>query len=384
MGRYIIEEFRRSSQIGLLCLLLLGWSIPAKSQGSGSVIVNLSPLDGIPLTPKNIFSFVLQSNLPTTQAEVKGTLRYRQSDLSFSYSFRTTLRQGMNRIDGAGVHPSWTFPGSAFRELFMDYHILPQGTYEYCVTVTPLSANGEIVAGGEAQECLYQKSDDLFLINLIDPDDNAKIYEHYPVFSWVVNYPFASQLTYRIRVAEIKEGQNAIGAVGRNNPMYTESRLPQTSTTYPVYGKPLETFQPYAWTVDAYFKGILLGGAAPWTFTIIDDSEMVGIPRVSPFVDIRMEQNTASYYAVGGVKLKYELKERPEEMLQLQLIDKNGKEIKFKEQQLKAVLGDNRYDINFKDQIMLKHLAQYKLRVSNSSGEVFELPIKYVNPDFFK
>ncbi len=266
----------------------------------------------------------------------------------------------------------------------MDYRVLPQGTYEYCVSINAISSSGEIAPGDEVSECLYQRAEDLFLITLVDPENNAKLYEHYPVFSWIVNYPFASQLTYRIRVAEIKEGQNTVNAVVRNNPVYTESNLPQTTTTYPVYGTPLKTFQPYAWTVDAYYKGILLGGAEPWKFTIVEDSELIGIPRVSPFVDIRKEQNTATYYAVGNVKLKYVLEESEEEVLQITLKNDAGKFVKLNDQTIKVKLGDNRLEINLSGQNTLKHLGKYVLGITDSKGQNYELLMKYVNPDYLK
>ncbi len=250
------------------------------------------------------------------------------------------------------------------------------------MSIAPTGSNGELIPGAEVSECLYGKSEDLFLINLVDPEDGAKLHEHYPVFSWIANYPFASQLTYRIRVAEIKAGQNMVNAVVRNNPVYTESNLPQTTTTYPLYGTPLKTFQPYAWTVDAYYKGILLGGAEPWKFTIVEDSELVGIPRESPFVDIRKEQNTAAYYAVGKVKLKYVLEENQEDVLNITLKNAHGETVRIGQQQIKVRLGDNRIEIELASQGNMKHLARYTLEITDRRGQHYQLLMRYVNPDY--
>ena len=367
----------------LLLLMLAIAGITTVRAQQRPVVVNLAMLDGQELTPDNIFRYSIQSPQNSAmQATIRGRLVYRATGMSFSYSFSYTLRPGINLIDPSMVHAQWTYSSPALRELFNDYKKLPTGTYEYCVDVDLVSPGGELVPGAGGSDCLYQKPDDIFLINLVDPENNAKLHEDFPVLSWMVNYPFVSALTYRVRVAEIKDGQNNTAAINRNNPWYQEGNLTGLSVAYPVYAKPLEKFQPYAWTVDAYYKGILLGGAAPWRFTIIDDSVMQGIPRESFFVDIRKENNATIYYAVGKVKIKYQLDELMTDSLHLVLTDKNGKQVKIKEASLKAGLGDNRYDINLKEQVSLKHLGDYKLTISSSDGHSYTLPFRYVNPDF--
>jgi hypothetical protein len=366
----------------LSTLLVLVAGLQARAQG-GTVMLDLGALDGLALTPDNITAFSVQSTLPAaTEAEVKGSVRYRQSGQSFSYSFRTTLRPGLNRIDPASAHPRYErFSSAALQELFLTYKLLPQGTYQYCVSIQPKSANGEQVAAAADEQCLIGKSEDLFLINLVDPENNAKIHERNPVFSWIVNYPFASQLTYRIRVAELKQGQNNVTAITRNNPVYAESNLPQTTTTYPVYGKPLELFQPYAWTVDAYYKGLLLGGAEPWRFTIVEDSMLNGIPREVSYLDIAREGSGNLVYAIGELKLKYLLEDLKSDSLSMELYE-GTRRIKLKTEQLGASMGDNRYEIDFYSDQQLRHLKTYTLLLKCHSGAKYSVQFKYVNPDF--
>lgn len=373
-----------SQPIGVLLLVLLGWlfnAAPVKAAGPGSVIVNLAPLDGVELTPDNILGYQIQSNLPAaTQAQITGTVRYRQSGLSFSYSLNYTIRPGVNMIDAALVHPKWTFSSSPLRELFQDYKKLPQGAYEYCVEIAPLSASGEAVAGGEYRECLYQKVEDIFLINLVTPENKAKLYEYNPMFSWVVNYPFASALTYRIRVAEIKPGQNTQGAIARNNPVYQEGNLVQTSQVYPVYGRPLEAFQPYSWTVDAYYKGILLGGAEPWKFTIIEDSEYVVMSPDQSYYEFEKHFGETEINAVGELRLKYVAKSNNDTLSFF--VTTKDKEVKFTPQKMSMTYSDNLFKIDLKDR--LNHNRKYILKVLNASGKEFNIPFIYYNPLFVK
>ena len=367
----------------LLAMLLLQVQLLAQSINA---TVDLSMLDGVELNADNIFNYSIDNHSALAQqVVVQGSVQYRRSNLSFSYRYNITLQPGHNSINKSMISsPVWTFSASGLRELFLTYNKLPQGTYEYCVTVNPKQIVDGQSTANEPMSCVYQTVEDLFLINLITPENDAKIYESNPMLSWIVNYPFASELSYKIRVAELKSGQNPQSAITRNNPMYKDDHVMTTGTVYPVAAKPLQKWQPYVWTVDAYYKGILLGGAEVWKFTIIDDSELNSLPKESYYVDIRQEHNNALYYAIGAIKLKYQLDEKNEEVLQVQILNEEGKQIKLKQNQLKVVLGDNRIDIKLKDEVLLKHLAKYTLAITNSSGAYFQLPFKYINPDFLK
>ena len=234
--------------------------------------------------------------------------------------------------------------------------------------------------GNTFEECLYYRSEDIFLINLIYPDDKEKIKEFNPMLSWVANYAFANELTYRIRVAEIKQGQNPVNAVMRNEPMYDENNLMQNSIIYPVYAKPLQVNQPYAWTVDAYYKGILLGGAETWQF-IIPDTTPVQITGSRSYIDVKREHGTVQLYALGDLKLKYQLEKFRSDTLVLQLFHED-KKIELKQNKLNAIYGDNRYTLDLL-QSNLKHMGSYKLLIrSTNTGECYALPFKYVNPEF--
>ncbi|MBS1529408.1 MAG: hypothetical protein JSU01_03795, partial [Bacteroidetes bacterium] len=279
----------------------------------------------------------------------------------------------------------WQFSSSALQELFLDYKKLPEGTYEYCVTVTPTNKlNGEALTGASDDQCLYHKSEDLFLINLADPENNAKIHEYNPVLAWIVNYPFASALTYRVRVAEIKQGQNPQNAVTRNNPVYDESGVVGNTITYPAYAKPLQVNQPYAWTVDAYFRGILLGGAEFWKFTIVEDSLLKGVSKEQSYVDVNLEKNQSALYAVGQLKLKYTEKDYSVDTLHLSLTNSTGERIKLRDSTWAVIRGDNRMVLQFDGVVNLKHRKDYRLFVQTSSGTAYKINFKYVNPLFIQ
>jgi len=381
---YYKVKVRQVERLLLACIIMF-FSFTSLAQ-TPSIQVDLSAIDGLDLVPANIFNYRIDNRSGhAQQAEVTGQVHYRRSALSFSYRYSITLQPGINQISKQLVpSPSWIFSEQPLRELFFNYNRLPQGTYEYCVGVAIRGSNPEGAGAGEPEACVYQTANDIFLINLLDPEDDAKIYEYNPMLSWVVNYPFASELTYRIRVAEQKQGQNKQNAITRNNAMYQDNHVMSTGTVYPVTARPLVKNQPYVWAVDAYYKGILLGGSEVWRFTIIEDSIDKALPSESFYVDIRKENNNSLYYAVGQIKLKYVLDEKNEEIVRLTLRSDGGKEISLKSKEVKMILGDNRLDINLKEEVRLKHMGKYTLAFSNSSGEVFYLPFKYINPELIK
>jgi hypothetical protein len=365
----------------LMLVLLL---VTVKGFSQGDIFVNMAMVDGVDLTPDNLLSFQVQSGLTkSSHSLIKGNIKFRNSDLRIAYRFEYDLKPGLNIIPANAIRPQFEYSSQALRELFEQYKKLPEGIYEYCVSVKPDYNLNESTPGPVYNECVYHKSQDVFLINLIDPDNDAKIYEYNPMLSWTVNYPFASELKYRVRVAEIREGQNTTGAINRNNPIYDEKNLMQMSIVYPVYGKPLQKNQPYAWTVDAYYKGILLGGAEPWKFTIIEDSLLVPVSSNQSYFDFAGHRGETSIYAVDTIKLKYRTYEASD-TLKLTIKDLKGKVIQFKTSDYKLMSGMNFIALDLPGKTNLQHSKDYILFIRTSAGQKFEVPFKYLNPLYIK
>lgn len=370
----------------LLCLLLTVTLLCSQSQAQ-NIIVNTAMLEGIDITPDNMWGFTVQSmETGNTNCRIDGSIVFRQSAHSIKYSFRYTLKPGVNQFDPSVISPQWTYSSTALKELFTYHSVLPQGTYRYCVTVTPDVPGGEYAGEGKVDDCIYKQSKDLFSITLVNPENNAKLYEFNPALSWVATYPFVNELTYKIRIAEIKEGQNTENAIVRNNPIYAENNLVSNSIVYPVYAKPLRVWQPYAWTVDAFYKGILLGGAQPWKFTIIEDSLFKSIPKESSYIDVNNDKGSNTYYAVGNVKFRYHETDFLKNELAISLVRDNGK-TNPKELKWAVDRGDNFQTIDLLDH-NFKHGETFEVNIvyKNARSEQFtqKIKYKYVNPDFIK
>jgi len=369
-------------------LLFLLWccfyfGISNAQSGPQTLFLDMAGLDGIELNAGNVFSYRIDNRSTQSQrVTISGRLQYRQSRIGFSYRFSTLLQPGSNNIANNHSGVSWTYTDPALRELFEHYNKLPQGTYEYCVSVQPASGDPSVLSQPDA--CVYYTVDDLFLINLVSPENDAKLHETNPMLNWVVNYHFASELTYRVRVTELKKGQTPVNAMARNNPIFRDEHVTTTSMVYPVTARPLEKWQPYVWTVDAFYKGILLGGAEVWKFMIVDDSLLKASPQDPAYVDIRRESGSLSLYAPGLLRIKYELKEMMSDELQLELQDEKGKKIKIYQEALQATYGDNRFTLDFHEQQPLRHLKSYTLLLHSQTGKTYRLAFKYANPELIR
>jgi len=356
-----------------------------RGYGQSGIIVNMAPVDGVDITPDNIFNFQIQSKLAgANNAVIKGTLRFRNSNLQMSYTLNYTIHQGINTPGTEQINPQWQFSTTALRNLFMTYKRLPAGVYEYCVSVMPIAKTGsDARTNALAEECAYHQSDEVFLINLIDPDNNAKIHEYNPPLSWVVNFPYASELTYRIRIAEIKQGQNPQNAVIRNNPVYDENNLQQNSIVYPAYAKPLQVNQPYAWSVNAYYKGILLGTSEFWKFTIIEDTLFKAGLVSQAYYEFVKHNSDTRLYAAGTLKLEYN-SDVPKDTLICVLKDDHNNVIKFPQSRIPLLAGENRIDIAFDSTLNLKDNKSYQLQVSTKANKTYSIPFTYLNPLYLK
>ncbi len=362
-----------------ITFLLFVFNINLNAQGSFTI--QLYALEGQTLSKANLMNYQINNHSSQNeQVIVKGQLLFKGTKHKINYQYNKTLKPGINQLESSTTSVQYTFSSTSLKKLFDEHGKLPNGELSYCITLEKL--NGESIISG-AEECIYSENADNFLINLMEPEDNAKISELYPMFSWMVNSNLISQLTYNIRVAEIKEGQNQVNAIMRNRPVYEQKGLRFLTQNYPVTAKQLEYFQPYAWTVDAYYKDILMGSAETWRFVIINDSLMAGVPKETYYLDVKKESGGNKIYAIGTLKLKYVLEEYNADQLTLSLFN-NGDEIKLKDSKLISKRGDNRYEIDFTDFPKLKHLKNYNLKIENLRGEKYSILFQYINPDFVK
>jgi len=343
-------------------------------------IVDLSTFPSSGILNKQALADFTVMNL-TNQSEtvdVIGSMRFRSSGESFKFSFSTSIKPGLNVATDIWHGPTYTFSSSALQNLVKTHDAFPSGEYEYCVELVRPGGESSSALGSD---CSFNRADEIFLLNLVEPVDEAKLSESFPLFSWMVNSPLMNELEYKIRVVEVRDGQRKENAIMRNRPVYEQKGLRILTQNYPVTARSLEYFQPYAWTIDAYYRNILIGSAETWEFVLIDQELMAGVPRETAYLDIEKELGGNMVYAVGNLKLKYELIKFSQDELELKLFEGNQR-IKLTPRVLEAKKGENRYVLNFDRTPRLKHLKKYRLQISTRSGGNYQVNFQYINPDF--
>jgi len=362
----------------LLAVLLLLSCLPFTTTAQ-QITLNMAPIENSAITPGNIFGYIMHCS-KSTKVTVRGNLRYKQTNQSITYTFDYLLSEGLNVINRNAISPSWHYSSPALRELFNDYNILPAGMFEYCVTVAPANTVAETNVN-LAEECIYYRGDDYFVINLVDPNDKAVLKEYNPTLTWIATFPTPSSLTYRLKLTEIKQGQTAVNSIVRNQLHYDEKNLISNSLVYPVSARPLIANQPYAWTVDAYYKDVLLGGAETWQFIISDSVTNAGNIDQS-YVDIKRESGEVLLTAVGRLKMKYVLDDAKSDSLLMRIVDEANREKKLTPDKLTAIYGDNRYTVDFTESANLKHKHKYMMIITTKTGHEYKLLVQYLNPSF--
>lgn len=345
-----------------------------RGYGSG-LTLSLGALTGTDLNIRNMMSYDVISNYPGDKTvRVQGKLQFRNTRHSVSYTAEIVLRPGVNHMAGRNIRLQYSSPDL---QRLLESGMMPAGAYEYCVTLSEQQRSQEGNGQQETQDCVFGNNDELFIIELDYPEDGAQIKEFTPQLVWLVNSPLAGQLQYRVKVAEQQPKQSKIAAIQRNNFVLDYKYHTANALSYPVTGRPLRAGQPYVWTVDAYYNNILVGTAAPWTFTIVTDSVEKVIPFSRSYYDFAGSRQAVELQVSDTVKLKYNHTGGAAKIAYTVVLQDKGEEKDVYNSETELVTG-----WNYKDLVLqrgkLKHNKPYLLRFS-IDGKSYKIPFRYYN-----
>jgi hypothetical protein len=149
----------------------------------------------------------------------------------------------------------------------------------------------------------------------------------------------------------------------------------------------LENNQSYAWQLTLNYQGEKVISSEPWRFRYKEQDSLIDIPRNLSYVDITELEDGATLYAVGEFKFKYPSEEETNISVKLyEHYKENGKNkaVDLTENSFIVNRGVNKFELDLKEQVYLKHLKEYRIQLETKDGKNYRFYIKYVNPDYIK
>lgn len=340
----------------------------------------LDPLN--PHQQQSLFSLSLLN--PTGysgQVTIKATLKNRRGKILMIQESRQQLVANETKnLRGGDIEYTTGFIDATFNEYYGISKKLPPQNYILCV---------EAIAIGDqkttSQECVdYQASDFINLIAVYPPEEE-EISDQRPVFNWM-NLDPTTNYTYDFRLVELEKGQNKNAALRRNNPIVAVDNISGNQYTFPADAQNLENGKEYAWQLAIKMNGESISRTDAFSFSYKDSEQYIEIPRNLSYVDITEIEGGANLYAVGEFKFKFP--SDVENSLSVELFEQKTnkkKKVELPENSFTVKKGVNKFELDLKEQVYLKHLKPYQVNIKdNQSGKTYSFLITYVNPDFIK
>jgi hypothetical protein len=373
----LMSQIIKLRRVNMLIILSILFSFSANSQNFQLL---LDPIN--PFQKQSLFNLsVINSSGYSGQINLKATLKNRRGKVLMTQELIDVISPNESKsIRGQRDNLNERFVDNDFERLFTTNNQLPPMNYVLCV---------EVIATGElkttTQECIdYQASDFLNIVTIYPPDEEV-IYDPRPQFNWL-DLNLGTNYNYQFKLVELKEGQNKNAALRRNNPIVVNNEITSNQAQFPSDAVPLSNNSKYAWQLSISYKGELLSRSEPSTFTYKDEIEYIEMPRNLSYVDITEIESGANLFAVGEFKFKFPSDVKNNLTAELFELKKDKKKsIELNENQFDVNLGVNKFELDLKDQVYLKHLKKYELLLKDSkSGMSYQMTITYVNPDYIK
>ena len=230
----------------------------------------------------------------------------------------------------------------------------PPGEYTYCFQFT--GPNSHDVD----ESCFDANIEPLVPIDLIYPDDKAKICQKRPPLSWKPPVPFPAGMRFRLELTQKKRG-SSVESLLMNAPLVFMDNIPSTSVNYPSYAPDLMEDSTYCWQVVAYQEGVILSKSEIWEFTVQCQDPATPMSNDS-YRELKSLVNGNYYYAMGYLKFSYQNNYNYKKLqYEIYETEKGSTQIKNLPD-VALVAGLNKVDIDLSD-LDLEEGKHYMLKV---------------------
>ncbi|MBO6516461.1 MAG: hypothetical protein JJ975_07905 [Bacteroidia bacterium] len=253
---------------------------------------------------------------------------------------------------------------------------LPPGNYSYCVELVCSDATCMEVIGPEnsLKSCEQINKETTTPLLLSMPRDEERISTKRPDFNWIAPMPIGTDpnLTYRITLVKLLEGQSPEDGLKRNRALYVGQDIKGTSIPFPQELEDLEIGERYGWQVEAWINTTFVAISDAWEFEIDEEEEEVaGMPYV------RLKKGESSIYnAVNDLKFIYNEPLR-KNALNIRFYDSKGKDVTPDGVLFETTFGENKFTLDLRQYNFVSG-EHYRMEIVAPNGEQFDLKFKYV------
>ncbi len=372
---------KKQVSLGLKCLSILLFSITSVALSAHNIQLLLDPINSAQQNSLFNLSIVNQSAYPG-QLTLQATLQSRRGKKLMVE--RTTVNINANEIKslrGSNVEAQTLYKDAAFSRLYQQGVGLPPMNYVLCVQVQAIGDRSI-----RSEECIEYNATDFVNLLPLYPSEEGEIFESRPVFSWA-DFSGMEGYTYDFKLVGLDQDENANAALRRKMPLVHINNLQTNQLLYPADAQPLENNKSYAWQLTLNYQGEKVISSEPWFFRYKEQDSLIEIPRNLSYVDITELEDGATLFAVGEFKFKYPSEEETE--IQAKLFEhykKSGKnkKVELTDNSFEVERGVNKFELDLKEQVYLKHLKEYRIQLETKDGKNYRFFIKYVNPDYIK
>jgi len=254
--------------------------------------------------------------------------------------------------------------------------LLPVGLYQACYELV----GDKGVSYGSA--CVDVQVEVLAPPQLIFPENKSELKEQQPSFSWIPPAPITlvRNCTYSYKIVKVSSNQTAADAISNNVPIYTATRLPNTSLTYPASAPALEKKQLYAWQITAQSSGADIKSDA-WSFTVADKDAPKASGDGIAYTKLAKKNEQVSYSVVSRTLRFSWYNESLDSLFQINVQDVtsgNHTPVSMNEKAIPAFApGFNLVDVDLPHagKFIANHM--YQLSLTDKQGEEWTMLFEY-------
>lgn len=334
--------------------------LPSPGVFAKSQLWNLAVLNSYS-HPMNVRIVMTISDLQSNQLVLSGTSRF------------FILNQGAAQVSQQMVSPiSYQAVNSNYPVDPQPDGFLPVGIFTVCYTIFWQNNDGlETVA----EQCETLEVEPLSPPQLILPDNQDKITETHPFFTWSapMSTTLLSGLRYDWKLVEVLPYQSAGDAIQQNIPVWFQRSLSTSTFQYPMAQPKLDSSKLYAWQVTALNNLSPVSSSDIWTFKVGTNMEPAPGRKRGTYADLKSAPNGQFFLIDGDVQFTFN-NQSNQPLINIMVYDlKNGRRLPLLNSpiQLPVIPGKNYLRIPASAVRGLKKNHPYLLEVTETGKKLY-------------